>query len=117
MAGVVNVLATSPLWVVSSRLKVQQKTRSQLGAMKKDDSVAPEAGGVSGAAANVSAMTAAECVRQIVVDEGVWALWDGTKASIILASNPAIQFATYGYTKWLLEVVHKAEGAPLTGAE
>lgn len=36
-----------------------------------------------------------DCLMKIVKTEGCLALWNGTKPSLILATNPAIQFMVY----------------------
>jgi len=40
-----------------------------------------------------------ECIQRIAAEEGVGALWDGCLASLILVSNPTIQFVTYDTLK------------------
>lgn len=37
----------------------------------------------------------ADCFRKIVRQEGTMALWTGTLPSLLLVSNPAIQFIGY----------------------
>lgn len=68
LAGVVNVLATTPLWVVNSRLKVKKYT--------------PYTGILDG-------------LLHIARSEGIKALWSGLTPSLILVTNPAIQFTVY----------------------
>uniref|UniRef100_A0A7S4UHT2 ADP,ATP carrier protein n=1 Tax=Paramoeba aestuarina TaxID=180227 RepID=A0A7S4UHT2_9EUKA len=74
IAGVINVLMTTPLWVVGSRLTVQNKDQN---AKKK-----PYTGILDG-------------LTRIAREEGVGALWNGTGPSIILVSNPTIHFVVY----------------------
>lgn len=74
LAGCVNVLTTCPLWVVSTRLKTQ---------IKKGGNVErPYKGMVDG-------------LLRVGREEGVAELWSGTAASLILVSNPTIQWVTY----------------------
>ncbi|KAJ8387603.1 hypothetical protein AAFF_G00152990 [Aldrovandia affinis] len=76
-AGVVNVLVTTPLWVVNTRLKLQ-------GAKFRNTDIHPtHYTGIIDAFAG------------IIRDEGVWALWNGTLPSLLLVMNPAIQFMIY----------------------
>ncbi|XP_061557253.1 peroxisomal membrane protein PMP34 [Phycodurus eques] len=76
-AGVVNVLVTTPLWVVNTRLKLQgskfHNTDIQL--------------------TNYRGIL--DAFVQIIHDEGVGALWNGTFPSLLLVLNPAIQFMIY----------------------
>jgi len=75
-AGVINVLLTNPLWVVNTRLKMvgtkdgEEKLKGTLDGLIK-----------------------------IAINEGVGSLWNGTKASLILVSNPVIKFTVYEVLK------------------
>ncbi|XP_069510513.1 peroxisomal membrane protein PMP34 isoform X5 [Ambystoma mexicanum] len=77
VAGVVNVLLTTPLWVVNTRLKLQ-------GAKFRNDEIEMT---------NYKGIL--DAFHQIVRDEGFAALWNGTFPSLLLVFNPAIQFMFY----------------------
>ncbi|XP_030649673.1 peroxisomal membrane protein PMP34 isoform X2 [Chanos chanos] len=77
VAGVVNVLVTTPLWVVNTRLKLQ-------GANFRNADIRPT---------QYSGMI--DAFVQIVRQEGLWSLWNGTFPSLLLVLNPAIQFMIY----------------------
>ncbi|XP_074865708.1 peroxisomal membrane protein PMP34 isoform X1 [Carettochelys insculpta] len=77
VAGVVNVLLTTPLWVVNTRLKLQ-------GAKFRNEDIVPT---------NYKGIV--DAFQQIIRDEGVLALWNGTFPSLLLVFNPAIQFMFY----------------------
>lgn len=77
VAGVVNVLVTTPLWVVNTRLKLQ-------GSKFRSAGIQPT---------NYAGIF--DAFFQIVRDEGVGALWNGTFPSLLLVLNPAIQFMIY----------------------
>jgi len=72
IAGSVNVLATLPLWVVNSRLKMEKS---------------PYYSGL------IDGMV------HIANTEGITALWNGLVPSLMLVINPAIQFAVYEAVK------------------
>lgn len=74
LAGCVNVLTTCPMWVVSTRLKTQIK--------KGGDVKKPYKGMIDG-------------LVRVGREEGIAELWSGTVASLILVSNPTIQWVTY----------------------
>ncbi|KAF0032492.1 hypothetical protein F2P81_014782 [Scophthalmus maximus] len=76
-AGIVNVLITTPLWVVNTRLKLQ-------GSKFRNADIQMT---------NYSGIL--DAFVQIVRDEGVGALWNGTFPSLLLVLNPAIQFMIY----------------------
>ncbi|CAH0729817.1 unnamed protein product, partial [Brenthis ino] len=67
LAGSINVLLTSPLWVVNTRMKLEKNTYSNLF----------------------------EGLCDIFKKEGMSGLWSGTLPSLLLVSNPAIQFMVY----------------------
>ncbi|KAK2833636.1 hypothetical protein Q5P01_017525 [Channa striata] len=77
VAGVVNVLVTTPLWVVNTRLKLQ-------GSKFRNADIR---------LTNYSGIL--DAFVQIIRDEGVGALWNGTFPSLLLVLNPAIQFMIY----------------------
>ncbi|XP_062989647.1 peroxisomal membrane protein PMP34 isoform X2 [Elgaria multicarinata webbii] len=77
VAGIVNVLLTTPLWVVNTRLKLQ-------GAKFRNEDIVPT---------NYNGII--DAFNQIIKDEGILALWNGTFPSLLLVFNPAIQFMFY----------------------
>lgn len=77
VAGVVNVLVTTPLWVVNTRLKLQ-------GAKFRNEDIQP-----------THYRGIVDALVQIVQSEGVSALWNGTCPSLLLVLNPGIQFMIY----------------------
>ncbi|KAM6092685.1 LOW QUALITY PROTEIN: peroxisomal membrane protein PMP34 [Theristicus caerulescens] len=86
VAGVVNVLLTTPLWVVNTRLKLQ-------GAKFRNEDIVPT---------NYKGII--DAFHQIIRDEGALALWNGTFPSLLLVFNPAIQFMFYeGFKRKLLK--------------
>ncbi|XP_029364230.1 peroxisomal membrane protein PMP34 [Echeneis naucrates] len=76
-SGIVNVLVTTPLWVVNTRLKLQ-------GSKFRNADIRPT---------NYSGIL--DAFAQISHDEGLGALWNGTLPSLLLVLNPAIQFMIY----------------------
>ncbi|CAL1530700.1 unnamed protein product [Lymnaea stagnalis] len=86
IAGVVNVFVTTPLWVVNTRLKLQGANLHTAAYKKKD---LPVRG------LNSQYKGIIDCILKIIHFEGVRKLWGGTVPSIILATNPAIQFMVY----------------------
>lgn len=74
LGGVINVLLTCPLWVAATRLKFLQQ-----GGPEKAD---PPPG-------------LWRTLLRILRTEGLGALWRGTSSSLILVSNPILQFTAY----------------------
>ncbi|XP_024947450.1 peroxisomal membrane protein PMP34 isoform X2 [Cephus cinctus] len=73
---VINVLTTTPLWVVNTRLKMKGI-------------------GTSGEQNNNNYNTLYDGLLHIWKTEGLQNLWAGTLPSLMLVINPAIQFMTY----------------------
>lgn len=48
---------------------------------------------------------------RIIREEGIAALWSGTVPSLLLVSNPVIQFVAYEQSKWLWHRLFKSGGA------
>jgi len=81
-AGVINVLATTPLWMVSTQLMSQSK--------RKVVGVTPYKGMFDGLA-------------QCYGAEGVAGLWKGLVPNLMLVSNPTIHFFTYERVRQVME--------------
>jgi len=96
LAGVINVLATTPLWVAGTRLSTQSK--------KSSDNRKPYAG-------------VADCLQRIASEEGVPALWKGVGPSLMLVSNPSIQFVTYERLRAPIAKAAEKRGTPITALE
>jgi adenine nucleotide transporter 17 len=84
LAGVVNVLLTCPLWVANTRIKLQKN------ASAKDNSVKPYKGLI-------------DCMDRIYREEGGLALWNGAGSSLMLVSNPTINFVVYDKVKQVID--------------
>lgn len=123
-AGVINVLLTTPLWVVNTRIKMQgarmllgdEKRGARKRTHQKGDT---EAGAAkdSAAAASASAAIHYTCLTdglmKIVQQEGFGALWSGTVPSLILVTNPAVQFMIFEMLKRNLKaLLDKKELSP-----
>ncbi|CAL7936349.1 unnamed protein product [Xylocopa violacea] len=76
IAGVINVLTTTPLWVVNTRLKMRGICQDQ----ERN---------------NNEYNTLWDGLIHIWKYEGLEKLWAGTLPSLMLVMNPAIQFMTY----------------------
>lgn len=82
VAGCVNVLTTCPFWVVNTRLKVQR------GKNGKNQDPKNFKGMLDG-------------LIRVYQEDGLAELWSGSMASLVLVSNPTIQFVTYDKLKQL----------------
>ena len=89
LAGVANVLLTNPLWVVNTRI-------------------------VAGDASDKSFL---QEMRHIIRTEGIRHLWSGTITSLLLVSNPVIQFFAYEELKGMLLLRKSGDALALRGLE
>ncbi|XP_048763251.2 peroxisomal membrane protein PMP34-like [Ostrea edulis] len=94
VSGVINVLVTNPLWVVNTRIKLQ---------------------GLKCGTANFKSTPTSgykgimDGLWKIISQEGVSSLWNGTSASVMLASNPSIQFMVYETVKRYFQQFFKSK--------
>ena len=92
IAGVINVLLTTPLWVVGQRITVQKdKKKAYAGVW--------------------------DGLVRMAQEEGVGALWNGTGPSLVLVSNPTINFVVYERLREFM--IHRvmARGYEITSIE
>jgi adenine nucleotide transporter 17 len=93
IAGAINAFATAPIWLVVTRLAIQNKHHDDKDHMR---------GLLDGFA-------------KIIKKEGITTLWSGITASLVLVSNPVIQFVCYEqFTKSLLRQRSKRAGKSVT---
>ncbi|CAM9503240.1 unnamed protein product, partial [Heterosigma akashiwo] len=105
IAGIITVLVTAPLWVASTRIKMGQHASKR---KENNRSAKPQTAGL------------ASKIIEILRKEGLKALWDGTIPSLVLVSNPIIQFVVYEMVKARVLARRLAVGSGqmgLTGTE
>jgi adenine nucleotide transporter 17 len=91
VAGVINVLMTLPLWTASVRLATQNRVAVKSSAPAQDSGRRAEE--PRKAVAQYKNMV--DALTRIAAEEGVDSLWKGLIPSLMLVSNPTIQFFTY----------------------
>jgi len=100
-AGVVNVYITSPLWVANTRIKLQKSNKKPT---KESETTQKEN------IANKPYTGLIDCMYRIYNEEGFTALWNGSGSSLMLVSNPTINFVVYDKVKALVDSRVKASG-------
>lgn len=106
IAGSINVLTTTPLWVVNTRIKMQ-------GAKILLNQKQQEALNTLSTTKNESYECLTDGLVKIIKKEGFAALWSGTIPSLVLVSNPAVQFMIFEMLKRnLKEMLDKKELSP-----
>lgn len=96
LAGVVNVLLTTPLWMVSTQLAVQ-KSRPSSGFV-------PYKGMWDG-------------LTRAYKEEGVAGMWKSVGPNLMLVSNPTIHFFTYERVRLVMQKISDRRGSPITSFE
>lgn len=96
VAGVVNVLLTTPLWMVCTQLAVQAK--------HKKAGVEPYKGMWDG-------------LTRCFNEEGAAGLWKGLIPNLMLVSNPTIHFFVYERVRIFMSRLATTRGSPITSFE
>lgn len=103
LAGVINVFLTTPLWVATRRIMESQVVVHSPPLSQPDTDKQPKT--------QKRQPNLWKVMHQISCNEGVLQLWHGTWSSLLLVSNPAIQFFLYEQVRvWLLERKRKGQG-------
>jgi solute carrier family 25 (peroxisomal adenine nucleotide transporter), member 17 len=124
IAGIVNVLLTSPLWCVCTRLAVQAKTKKQI-------KVPPSPSSSLSASPPLPPPSLPEQLEQpeeyytgmldglmkCYKNEGINGLWSGVGTNLILVCNPTLHFFTYERVRQIFERVAVRRGSPITSIE
>jgi adenine nucleotide transporter 17 len=107
VAGTINVLITTPLWVAYTRLAVQSMNLLRQAAGAGAGASAAQFGAERPYGGLWDAMT------RIAAKDGLASLWSGTGPSLILVSNPSVQFASY---EWMKKVAlhYKLNSEPIS---
>ena len=95
IAGVINVLITNPFWVANLRLVQGESVKGSGSGSGKSSSNSNSGTTMDGDGPKGFI----DCFREIIEQEGMAQLWAGTGASLLLVSNPAIQYYCYESAK------------------
>ncbi|KAM7271146.1 hypothetical protein ACFE04_030360 [Oxalis oulophora] len=92
LAGCVNVLLTNPIWVVVTRMQTHKKVGTKPSAsdtplFAPDETTLP--------AVELPPFGTSHAVQEIFGEAGVWGFWKGVLPTLIMVSNPSIQFMLY----------------------
>jgi len=97
ITGIINVLITTPLWNGTRRIMEMEpptQTDKEDGKHKVEEKKTP----------NLFQM-----MYKIANDEGIFQLWHGTISSLLLVSNPAIQYFIYEQIRvWVLGIKNRS---------
>ncbi|KAL4576172.1 hypothetical protein LXL04_012261 [Taraxacum kok-saghyz] len=86
MSGCVNVLLTNPIWVVVTRMQTHTK---------KPPSNKVEPIAITGGIETPPPYATSHAVQEVFDEAGVWGFWKGVFPTLVMVSNPSIQFMLY----------------------
>ncbi|WOL04700.1 peroxisomal nicotinamide adenine dinucleotide carrier-like [Canna indica] len=104
LAGCVNVLLTNPIWVVVTRMQTHKK--------KTNSPCTPDE--IQSAVIENQPYRASHVVQELYDEAGLWGLWKGVVPTLIMVSNPSIQFMLY---ETLLKKIKRRRASNAKGAE
>ncbi|GLT92998.1 hypothetical protein SLE2022_108060 [Rubroshorea leprosula] len=91
LAGCVNVLLTNPIWVVVTRMqthtKISKKSLSNQPLPAPDETVLSIVDPLPYGTSHV--------IQEVYDEAGFWGFWKGVVPTLIMVSNPSIQFMLY----------------------
>ncbi|XP_009590353.1 peroxisomal nicotinamide adenine dinucleotide carrier-like [Nicotiana tabacum] len=107
LSGCVNVLLTNPIWVVVTRMQTH---------MKKSKGSHPEPAASEDAIVAVvepPPFGTTNAIQEVYGEAGIWGFWKGVFPTLIMVSNPSIQFMLY---ETLLKKIRKRRASSNKGA-
>ncbi|XP_010534563.1 PREDICTED: peroxisomal nicotinamide adenine dinucleotide carrier [Tarenaya hassleriana] len=91
LAGSANVLMTTPIWVVVTRMQTHRKVSKEQQIL----SMSPSSEGKALAAADPRPFGTFNAIQEVYDEAGVTGFWKGVIPTLIMVSNPSIQFMLY----------------------
>lgn len=92
LAGCVNVLLTNPIWVIVTRMQTHTKT---LKKFKPCHSELTSSDKSSHATVEPPSFATSHAIQEVYDEAGLWGFWKGVLPTLIMVSNPSIQFMLY----------------------
>lgn len=111
-AGVATSTATNPIWMVKTRLQLDKNVAAQAAASSSSSSAS---GSTVAAASHRKYRNSADCIRQIVRDEGIRGLYKGMSASYLGVVESTMHWMLYEQLKMAL--LRREERMVLSGRE
>ncbi|XP_057476753.1 peroxisomal nicotinamide adenine dinucleotide carrier isoform X2 [Actinidia eriantha] len=90
LSGCVNVLLTNPIWVIVTRMQTHTKKSHPNHTQSIDSDEA-----ILAAALEPPPYGTSHAVLEVYGEAGVWGFWKGVLPTLIMVSNPSIQFMLY----------------------
>ncbi|XP_074583153.1 peroxisomal nicotinamide adenine dinucleotide carrier isoform X1 [Curcuma longa] len=111
LAGCVNVLLTNPIWVVVARMQTHKKTN--FGSPNHGlQSLSNEA--IDFPIVEHLPYRTSHVIQELYDEAGMWGFWKGVVPTLIMVSNPSIQFMLY---ETLVKKIKRRRDLKAKGAE
>jgi solute carrier family 25 protein 33/36 len=109
VAGITVATVTCPIWVVKTRMQLQSSASAFASASKHPNPVGMMARPPTGDISLVGApyKNSIDCVKRVIVEEGVSGLYKGLGASYLGVIESTLQFVLYEKTKLLVKEYRK----------
>ncbi|GJN08357.1 hypothetical protein PR202_ga26268 [Eleusine coracana subsp. coracana] len=111
MSGCVNVLLTNPIWVVVTRMQTHRKVKKQQSLQGLTCALDKA---LQADTTENTPYKSIDVLQELYDEDGVLGFWKGVIPSLIMVSNPAIQFMLY---ETLLKKLKKRRASNLKGAD
>ncbi|XP_061356713.1 peroxisomal nicotinamide adenine dinucleotide carrier-like [Gastrolobium bilobum] len=92
LSGCVNVLLTNPIWLVVTRMQTQRK---ELNRTPPDQGLLVVTEQTNLSAVEPLPYGTSHVIQEIYNEAGIWGFWKGVLPTLIMVSNPSIQFMLY----------------------
>lgn len=93
LSGCINVLMTNPIWVIVTRMQTHTKSRKKSLPGQSQTAASDES--ILAAAAEPPPYGTMHAVQEVYDEAGALGFWKGVCPTLIMVSNPSIQFMLY----------------------
>eukprot|EP00250_Pteridium_aquilinum_P003931 c14194_g1_i1 orf=218-1318(-) len=115
LAGCLNVLLTNPIWVLVTRMQTHAQSQKDAGKGKEDLAeiqVASSSQMSSNALSTAKPYGTLTAIKDLYYEAGLKGFWKGVLPTLIMVSNPSIQFMLY---EGMLKQLRKKRASNLKG--